>query len=133
MKTSADNSKSPKLLIIFGVIAFIGLAAIPMIFYAQIQQISERLIASQERANIRGNITTDLILNTQGAAVERQEAENADTDEELDDLRNITLAIADRHNVTIPDETRDDSIIFEDGIVTFDNGTKVGISNVGAR
>lgn len=136
-------------------IMFVSLTIVPMIFYTQIvklfdglQQVINNFIAGQERANIRGNITTDLILTSINETRELQEnitreddergqkfvkfleAESEDMDEELDDLRNITLAIADRHNTTIDKETREDAIIFEKGVITFSNGTTVGIGNI---
>lgn len=138
----------------FAVIAIIALGFVQLNYQNQLKDIierqneaAERLQAGQERANVRGNVTSDLQLRAINetrdlqANITRQEdirsaqfvryleAESEDTDEELDDLRNITLAISDYLNITIPNETRDDHIMFEDGVISFDNGTKVGLGS----
>lgn len=109
---------------------------------------SERVVMGQERANVRGNITSDLLLTAINETRELQEnitatddirgrefvryleAESDDMDEELDDLRNITLAMADYLNLTLPDEVTRDSIKFEDGNVTFENGTEIRLGDI---
>lgn len=141
-----DNNK----LILIGliVVVFGALAFIQVTFQNQINTIVRNQDQIAERANVRGNTTSDLILEaianikdlqanvTRADDIRGQqfvrylEAESDDTDEELDDLRNITLALAEHHNITLPDDVMKDSIKFENGVVTFENGTKIDAGDI---
>lgn len=88
--------------------------------------------AVKEIRGLQENITAESDVRGQ-AFVKYLEADSEDTDEELDDLRNITLALADRLNITLPNETIEDHIRFDNGVITFDNGTEVGIGNIFAK